>query len=1003
MAELTKSRPTNLLKNIGVVGTEGYASAQRSLKQLASTADRIGDTAYKYEANRLETEASFDAHHDTIEWKNNFLIEDKDGDFKITEVYEDESEGKLLYTFKTPLSNQMLPTGKIYNTAYNKEREPVFEKALVLAVGDFARQAETQNILNPEKYLTHVSAYIDKISEDLPSRYANTLKNLENDVISRHYNNITSHVARLELEQLNYKRKSNLTQSTNVVMDYISEIGYIEHNGVAAFTIERGEKNEVIINYSGEENITELDAHVSMLNEIIADVEGELTVPTESKTSWINSEFKKLALVQVVNFAKTLEVQGDKSITANNFDNFIKELKLGTNSDNEFVKQIASLVDNDKTAMGGFYELLNSYHLDLVSLSTTDFTQTKMAINNYLINDWIDLYNASQSGNKELFAHKEKAFFLKIELISAAFPQFADTPEKIDFINSKKLDVKSNIMFLGNQNVKEFNSYSSNIASGLISQLLNDNNWNDLDSLIQTYKAWEDNDVLSGMRNSDFLRVRKQYLSRYSQLEAESGVINKKMGWIYQSLEHDGSYPVPNDKTHRDGLSLFFQTKQEDFEKEKQTTISNSPLIVKQGAEVEASELTTATEQRLGKREPINDWNMKLQYFAKYGILDTQTYNQMNNGVYMGADMALSSTRMFMELKHLRDIKGGHVGTQILSSLKSESFMFYELMEEVLQGMPQSQWSTGYEAVQQLIEGTKKDTLDNRNRLTMAQKFGTVVETKNYMTEAISTWGVDIEVDDIYNNVNLYNDIMDMYIVNMGLGTYQPQIAMNDAVVKTVMQKYAKSEFAFDADLGGFKEDERFTLLPPELVYRNANLPLEKWLVPYVQEELVKDIDWEGVGLEFIEEKTKTLKTKKVITTSDYRTSLYEKDKVLEEYSYSINTDPTDPTQKEQLILGKNLFLKVYQAPRGEYPTYQLYYIATESSGYANYGQMVKLTKKDGTDLIIDFTPQYKQATENWQEKFYEEKWEDWLFIKENKKREFKQKVIDTIESFKTY
>ena len=998
MAELTKSRPTNLLKNIGVVGTEGYASAQRSLKQLASTADRIGDTAYKYEANRLETEATFDARHDPIKWKDNFVIEDTDtGDFKITEMYEDESEGKLLYTFKSPVSNEMLPIGKIYNDKYNKEREGVFEKSLVLAVNDFARQAETQNILNPDGYMNHVSAYIDKIGEDLDPKYGNLLANIENDVISRHYNNITSHVARLELEQLNYKRKSNLTQSTNVVMDYISEIGYMKNDGVAAFTIERGEKNEVIINYSGE-NITELDAHVSMLNEIIADVEGELTVPTESKTSWINSEFKKLALVQVVNFSKTLEVQGDKFITANNFDNFIKELKLGTNSDNEFVKQISSLVDNDKTAMGGFYELLNSYHLDLVSLSTTDFTQTKMAINNYLINDWIDLYNASQSGNKELFAHKEREFFLKIELISAAFPDFANTAEKIDFINSKKLDVKSNIMFLDNQNVKEFNSYSSNIASGLIAQLLNDNNWNDLDSLIQTYKAWEDNDVLSGMRKSDFLRVRKQYLSRYSQLEAESGVINDKMGWIYQSLEHDGSYPVPNDKTHRDGLSLFFQTKQEEFEKEKQTTISNSPLIVKQGAEVEASELTTATEQRLGKREPINDWNMKLQYFAKYGILDTQTYNQMNNGVYMGADMALSSTRMFMELKHLRDIKGGHVGTQILSSLKSEPFMFYELMEEVLQGMPPSQWSTGYEAVQQLIEGTKKDTLDNRNRLTMAQKFGTVVETKNYMTEAISTWGVDIEVDDIYNNVNLYNDIMDMYIVNMGLGTYQPQIAMNDAVVKTVMQKYSKSEFAFDADLGGFKEDERFTLLPPELVYRNANLPLKDWLVPYVQEELVKDIDWEGVGLEFIEEKNK--ESRIVWRTNAQGAKL----KVSEDsFTYYINTDPTDPSQKEPLMLGKNLFLKVYQAPRGEYPTYQLYYIATESSGYANYGQMVKLTKKDGTDLIIDFTPQYKQATENWQEKFYEEKWEDWLFIKENKKREFKQKVIDTIESFKTY
>ena len=93
MAELTKSRPTNLLKNIGVVGTEGYAVAQRSMQQLANTADRIADVAYRHEANKLETEASFDAKHDPIKWQDKFLIEDEDGDFKITEMYEDESEG----------------------------------------------------------------------------------------------------------------------------------------------------------------------------------------------------------------------------------------------------------------------------------------------------------------------------------------------------------------------------------------------------------------------------------------------------------------------------------------------------------------------------------------------------------------------------------------------------------------------------------------------------------------------------------------------------------------------------------------------------------------------------------------------------------------------------------------------------------------------------------------------------------------------------------------------
>ena len=143
---LTKGKPTNLLKNIGVVGTEGYTAGARSLERLANTADRISDMAYKQEANKLETEAQFAAKHDPIKWQDNFVIEGSEGDFKITQVYEDNSEQKLLYTFKTPVENELLPAGKIYNDAYNKERDGIFEKSLIYAVSDFARQAETNNI-----------------------------------------------------------------------------------------------------------------------------------------------------------------------------------------------------------------------------------------------------------------------------------------------------------------------------------------------------------------------------------------------------------------------------------------------------------------------------------------------------------------------------------------------------------------------------------------------------------------------------------------------------------------------------------------------------------------------------------------------------------------------------------------------------------------------------------------------------------------------------------------
>ena len=998
---LTKGKPTNLLKNIGVVGTEGYTAGARSLERLANTADRISDMAYKQEANKLETEAQFAAKHDPIKWQDNFVIEGPEGDFKITQVYEDDSEQKLLYTFKTPVENELLPAGKIYNDAYNKERDGIFEKSLIYAVSDFARQAETNNILNPDGYMAHVSAYLDTVRDSLGGKYENTLLNLENDVISRHYDTINSQVAQLELEQANYKQKSNLIDFTNTVVNKISEIGHIDYDGEPSFTIERGENNQVIINYAGE-NIAELDSYVSLLNDTINDVENNITVPTESKLSWIDSQFKKLALTMAVNKAKTLKVEGEPYKTDNNFDNFISDLKLGTSSNNKFVQEISSLVKNDKAAMGGIYELINSYHLDLKSLNNTDFTQTKMAIKNHMVELHIELMAASQSGNRELYKKLEKEFNLNLAMMVDLFPEFADSPQKKAFINEYKLEIASGMMFLDSNSTNKYKQLSSDTSASIIKDLLNDDNWHDIDSLVQAYQKWEDNDVLPNIRDQDHNRIRKLYLSRYSQLDAENGVLNDKMGWIYHSLDYDGSYPVPNDKTHRDGLSLYFQTKQDKFENEVQTTISNSNYSTnKSGLSKDIVEGTalTDTEKRLGYKEPKNDWNMKLQYFAKYGILDSQTYNQMNRGFMMGGEFASANTRMFMDLKHLRDERGGHVGTQILASLSSDAFMFYELMEEVLQGMPPSQWSTGYEAVQTLIESTKKDTLDNRNRQSMAERFGTVQDIKKYMEEGIDEWlDGKIDISDVEDNPNLYNDIMDMYIVNMGMGTFEPQKAMNDAIVKTVMQSYAKSDYAFDTSITGFKEEERFTQLPPELVFKNANLPLEDWLVPYIQEEIVKDIDWEGLNLSISEEKETVKVTERKTNAQGAR--LLES---TESIAYYINTDPTDPDQREPLVLGKNLYLKVYEAPRGQYPTYQLYYITTESSGYANYGQMVKLRKKDGTDLIIDFAPEYKKATNNWREKFYEEQWENWLHIKDDKKREFKQKIIDTIESFGTY
>ena len=77
-----------------------------------------------------------------------------------------------------------------------------------------------------------------------------------------------------------------------------------------------------------------------------------------------------------------------------------------------------------------------------------------MAIKNHMVGKHIELMAASQSGNRELYKTFEREFNLNLAMMVDLFPEFADSPQKIAFINEYKLEIASGMMFL--------DSYSTN-------------------------------------------------------------------------------------------------------------------------------------------------------------------------------------------------------------------------------------------------------------------------------------------------------------------------------------------------------------------------------------------------------------------------------------------------------------------------------------------------------------------------------------------------------------
>ena len=958
MAELEKIRPQNRLKQIGVVDSSGFKAGQQAMAQLASTADRITDLAYKHKANEVEQEALWDARHDPVQYEDKFMFQDDTGAWKITDVWEDETEKKLVYKFKTPISNDMIKAGAIYQNTYNAERESVFERSLSLNIEDFVRQAEKKNLLNPESYTAQVSAYMDEIRTEISPRYENKLNNIEADVVSRHLANINARVEQLKIEQGNYLKKENLKLATNTLYEFITETGYITYKGNNAYTFERDEDSNLTIKYADEsKRIPELDNYIKSVNENITDIRSSLGIDGGTKSLLIDSAYDKIAISQVLNYLVTLNTDADdKSKDTYNvqrsFSTFVNELKLGSGTNHPIVNSIAQILNNDNVSMKSLSQFVNGYREVLQNISSADLHNFKSLVHIYVGQELNILRKLERENNGAAYDKQLTKVRGLINNLFTVFPEMVAGGTDYEVAGVDLTSTAWNtVNYSSSLEEQAMKNISRELKAVYEENLIKPEIWNNLELLQETFTNGVDN-YKAMLHPIDYTSLLKTVQSQVLKLDNEAKAFNAKTDWMNLDTPDITTYP-PNGGTseERTGLDMVLHMENNRVEEQKR-------LLIDQGE----SDIAQALKL------PSDDMNIKLKLFQKYHVLDNGTFNFLTNGYFENEKYAFTATSMYMQIKNLTNEDGANIGEYLLNKLPPEALLFHEAYEDVIEHMHPNLWKSGYDAIHQAVKDNKAKILDNRNLKSLADVYGTELEKDDLFKDGLNELkGIDLTLEDAKKNTNFMNDVLNIYSVHMNMGAVSKEDAMFAAIIRVAHGKYAMSKFGLDFQFGdAFAEETRLVQYPPELMF---NVPESdfNWLISYVEDTIVPTIAWDEIGIKLLDKETKKTEEEFVqdeMVTGEEPTAKKYKDRT----SYWANTNELDEDQKEPLQLGYNLFLRITEMPQGKFPTYKLYFVDREEEGHIT-GNIYPLLKADGSELILDIGKVYEKEFKDYVDK----------------------------------
>ena len=135
---LEKLKRTNLIQEIGVVRGSGFDTGIQALEKTKRTADTIIDNAFRYGADKVSKEGLYDAKDKQVDYKTEYYVEGPNGARKITDLL-DKNEN-IIGSFKTPIIDERLISGRIYNNAYNQERDKIYGLSIKAQAQNFAAE-----------------------------------------------------------------------------------------------------------------------------------------------------------------------------------------------------------------------------------------------------------------------------------------------------------------------------------------------------------------------------------------------------------------------------------------------------------------------------------------------------------------------------------------------------------------------------------------------------------------------------------------------------------------------------------------------------------------------------------------------------------------------------------------------------------------------------------------------------------------------------------------------
>ena len=983
------------LREIGVVRGQGFDAGTQALQKTKRAADNIIDTAFRYGADKVSKEALYDAKDIPLDYKEEYYVESPTGDKRITDVVDDNEN--IIGSFKTPITNDRLPSGKIYNTAYNNERDKIVGLSIKASAVTFADQMYVQYHNDSEGFVAAVDTYLEKVKENVGPNYQNDIELLEAEVFSTYYKQIGMRELQ---EQMNTDAHKLLTSFQTLKESAIKEIKNIlpsvdpigndrsmvfewnaEESKIELFVSEQYEgewQKEKVTGDAASDNYLSLygplHAQINELNKSITDINTSTLLSPEKKISEVNLLKRDLATNLIQNLIDNA-VSDDAEPIEGQISLFQLQEGITGTTDNAYINSIKDFVGNNQTIINQWEEKVNGQRLIMNGINNASKDNIKILMEVELMEDlnFINGLLAQGEHNPQYLVEKERLLkkwgsiekiFAGMDLgeeTKAMFQKYIKTGEGEHLLQSIIGNVNNQTIMNNGTFLRLLKEFSIDWTSGHVIDFLM------LGEDAEAINNWAD-DLL---KSEDFLNQKPRYQAQIvskivTKLNSIDSAAAQKLADIWMisgvlstNINNGIGYSKGNstDSTWRNQADEYINY--HDNEKKLYT----HPIY---GVDPSTQKIRGSDEKLL------------LKFIANTNVLPTTEYDWLNGIVHntlndeKSIELALQQFHFFKKVQNLSDFSGGNVGFEITASLNPEALSMFHMIDRQLQNYSPDNKETLMKAIKDRINFDYNRT--QNNAFSETEYYGTS-DGQQTMFENSDVWrhlvkgATKVDTDMVWTS-EAKHTILEIYKTNRFKG-FDRQAAMDSAITHTLFFQWQPSKYGFSAmsSLGGWKEDANDVMmahLPVELFFGGHDTdgdgkPDFTWLENHVLKDFVTNADWDfigGINIEDVEEKKEVASAYGLAATK----------MIPAHTNYQILKYPDNPKAGYiNLVLGENLFLKASPNVYNKgYPKYELYFKQPDV-GQVYWGQLKKLTNKDGEPFLIDFGVKYEELNkERW-------------------------------------